>query len=61
LVHAIDVKFGPPSENSSPLVSQAGSGSAGDSCLVTSVSYATQLSLFTIDFSGLTSNFNRRN
>ena len=50
-VHAIEVKFGPPSENSSPLlVSQAGYGSAGDCCLVTSVSYATQLSLFTIKF-----------
>ena len=44
-----------------PLVSQAGYGSAGDCCLVTSVSYATQLSIFTIKFSGLTSNFNRRN
>jgi len=31
-----------------PLVSQAGYGSAGDCCLVTSVSYATQLSLLTI-------------
>jgi len=33
-----------------PLVSQAGYGSAGDCCLVTSVSYATQHSLFTIKF-----------
>ena len=50
-VHAIDVKFGPPSENSSPpLVSKAGYGFAGDCCLVTSVSDATQLSLFTIKF-----------
>jgi len=48
-VHAFDVKFGPPSENSSPLlVCQAGYGSAGDCCLMTSVSYATQLSLFRI-------------
>ena len=38
------------SENSSPLVSKAGYGSAGDCYLVTSVSYATQLSLFTIKF-----------
>ena len=61
-VHTFDVKFGPPSENSSPpLVSKAGNGSAGDRCLVTSVSYATELRLFTINFSGLTSNFNRRN
>jgi len=30
-----------------PMVSQAGYGSAGDCCLVTSVSYATQLSVFT--------------
>jgi len=50
-VHAIDVKFGPPSvHSSSPLVSQAGYGSARDCCLVTSVSYATQFSLFTIKF-----------
>ena len=35
------------------LVSQAGYGSASDCCLVNSVSYATQLSLFTIKFSGL--------
>jgi len=48
-LHAGDVKFGLPSENySSPMVSQAGYGSTGDCCLVTSVSYATQLSLFTI-------------
>jgi len=52
-VHAIDVKFGPPSENSSPPpVSQAGYGSADDCWsaddLVTSVSYATQLSLIKI-------------
>jgi len=33
-----------------PLVSKAGYGSAGDCCLVSSVSYATQLSLFTITF-----------
>jgi len=33
-----------------PLVSIAGYGSAGDCCIVTSVSYATQLSLFTIKF-----------
>jgi len=39
-VHAIDVKFGPPSENSSsPLVTKAGYGFAGD-----------HLSLFTIKF-----------
>jgi len=45
LLHAINVKFGPPSENySSPLVSQAGYGSAGDCC------YATRFSLFTIKF-----------
>ena len=51
LVHAFDVKFVPPSENSSPLlVCQAGYGSAGDCCLVTSVSYATQLNPFTIKF-----------
>ena len=51
LVHAFYVKFGLPSENYSPLlVCQAGYGSAGDCCLVTSVSYATQLSLFTIQF-----------
>jgi len=31
-------------------VSKAGYGSAGDCCIVTSVSYATQLSLFTIKF-----------
>jgi len=50
-VHDIDVKFGPPSESYSPtLVSKAGYGSAGDCCLVTSVSYATQLRLFTIKF-----------
>ena len=49
LVHAFDVKFVPPSENYSPLlVCQAGYGHAGDCCLVTSISYATQLSLFTI-------------
>jgi len=49
--HAFDVKFGLPSENYSPfLVCQAGYGSAGDRCLATSVSYATQLSLFTIKF-----------
>jgi len=48
-VHAIDVKFVPLSENySHPFVSKAGYVSAGDCCLVTSVSYATQLSLFTI-------------
>jgi len=33
-----------------PLVRQAGYGSAGDCYLVTSVSYATQLSLFTNKF-----------
>jgi len=33
-----------------PLLSQAGYGSAGDCFLVTSVSYAIQLSLFTIKF-----------
>ena len=51
-IHAIAVKFGSPSENYSPppLVSKAGYGSAGDCCLATSVSYATQLSLFTIKF-----------
>jgi len=49
LLRAINVKFGPPSENcSSPLVSQAVYGSAGYCCLVTSVSYATHFSLFTI-------------
>ena len=48
LVHAIDVKFGSPSEILLPLVSKAGYGSAGDCWLVTFVSYATQLSLFTI-------------
>jgi len=48
-VHVIDVKFGPSSENSSPsLMSQADYRSAGDCCLMTSVSYATQFSLFTI-------------
>jgi len=48
-VQAIDEKFGPPSENySSPLLSKAGYRFSGDCCLVTSVSYATQLSLFTI-------------
>jgi len=48
-VHAIDVKFGPPSENPSPpLVFKAVYGSAGDCCLVTSASYATQLSLLKI-------------
>jgi len=53
LVHAFDVKFVLPSENYSPLlVCQAGCVSAGDCCLVTSVSYATQLSLFTIKFFG---------
>jgi len=31
-------------------VSKAGYGFAGDCCLVTSASYATQLSLFTIKF-----------
>jgi len=45
LVHAIDVKFGPPSEIFSLVVSQAGYQSAGGCCLVTSASYATQLSL----------------
>jgi len=51
LVHAFHVKFVLPSENSSPLlVCQAGYGSAGDCCLVTSVIYATQLSLLTIKF-----------
>jgi len=50
-VHASDEKFGPPSENySPPLVSKAGYRFAGDCCLVTSVSYATQLSLFTTKF-----------
>ena len=39
LVHAFDVIFVPPSEYYSPLlVSKAGYGSAGDCCLVTSVS-----------------------
>jgi len=61
LVHAFDVKFGPLSENSSPLlVCQADYGSAGDCCLVTSVSYATQLSLSQSKLSGSTSNINRR-
>ena len=51
LSRAINVKFGPPSENcSSHLVSQAGYGSAGDCCLVTSVSYVIHFSLFTIKF-----------
>jgi len=61
LVHAFDVKFGPLSENSPPLlVCQADYGSAGDCCLVTSVSYATQLSLSQSKLSGSTSNINRR-
>jgi len=60
-VHAIGVKFGLPQKIIRPLVSQAGYGSAGDCCLVTSVSYATRLSLSQSNFSGLTSNFNRRN
>jgi len=42
-----------------PLVSQAGYGSVGGCCLVTSVSFANQLSLFTIKFFSLTSTFNR--
>jgi len=47
----MDLKFAPPSENySHPLVSKAGYRSAGDCCLVTSVSHATELSLFTITF-----------
>ena len=51
LVHGFDVKFVPPLENSlSLLMCQAGYWSAGDCCLVTSVSYATQPSLFTIKF-----------
>ena len=50
-IHASDVKFGPPSENSSSLlVSQAGYMSAVDCCLETSLSYATHLSPFTIKF-----------
>jgi len=61
LVHAIDVKFGPPSEILFPLVSQAGYQSAGDCYLVTSASYATQLSLSKSKLSGLKSNFNTRN
>jgi len=51
LLHAINVKFGPPLENcSSPLVFQAGYRSAGDCCLVSFVTYATHFSLFTIKF-----------
>ena len=51
LLRAINAKFGPPSENrSSPLVSQAGYGSAVDCCLVTSVSYATHFILFAYKF-----------
>ena len=51
-VHAIDVELESPSENSTPPppVSKAGYASASDCCLVTAVSYATQLSLFTIKF-----------
>ena len=50
-VHVSDVTFRPIPENySSPLVSQASYGSAGDCYLVTSVSYATQLRLYTINF-----------
>jgi len=37
-------------KSSLPLMSNAGYGSAGDCCLMTSVSYATQPSLFTIKF-----------
>jgi len=45
LLHAINEKFGPTSENSlSPLVFQLGYGSTGDGCLVTSVSYAIHFS-----------------
>ena len=52
-VHAINVKFGSPSENSwPPLVSKLVTGLLGNCCLVTSVSYATQLSLFTIKIFG---------
>jgi len=51
LLRAITVKFGPLSENcSSPLVSQDGYGSAGDCCLVTSVSYAAHFSFSQSDF-----------
>jgi len=51
LTSAFDVKFVPPSENCSPLLMcQSRYVSAGDCCLVTSVSYATQLSLFIIKF-----------
>jgi len=44
------LNLGLPQKILRPLVSQAGYGSAGDCCLVTFVSYATQLSLFTIKF-----------
>jgi len=51
LLRAINVNFGPPSENcSSPLVSQAGYGSGGDCCLVTSINFVTHFSLFTNKF-----------
>jgi len=56
-VHVIDVKFGSPSETFPPLVSKTGYESAGDCCLMTSVSYATQLSLITIKFFGFNIKF----
>ena len=62
LLHVINVKFGLPSENYlSPLVSQAGYGSAGDCCLWR-LSVMSLNSVFSqSNFSGLTSNINRRN
>jgi len=43
-----------------PGIPNYGYGSAGECCLMTTVSFATQLSLFPIKFLRLTSNFNRR-
>jgi len=44
LTYAFDVQFVPPSENCSPLLTcQARYVSAGDCCLVNSLSYATNL------------------
>jgi len=57
-VHAIDVKFESPSENSTPPPGvQSWLQVASDCCLVTSVSHATQLSLFTIKFFRFNINF----
>jgi len=44
-----------------PGIPNYGYGSAGECCLMTTVSFATPLSLFPIKFLRLTSNFNRRN